>query len=87
MRLSTQEIDLLKSQLKALSDSAQIYLFGSRVDDTIRGGDIDLLVISDKLTMRDIRRLRIAFCTQFGEQKVDILLDDGSFQNPFAKKQ
>ena len=38
MRLSTKEIDLLKSQLKALSESAQIYLFGSRVDDTRRGG-------------------------------------------------
>ena len=85
MRLSTKEINLLKSQLKALSESAQIYLFGSRVDDTIRGGDIDLLVVSDKLSMRDLRRLRIAFCTQFGEQKIDILLDDGSFQNPFAK--
>lgn len=49
MRLDNREILLLKDTLKKLSNSAQLYLFGSRVDDTKKGGDIDLLVVSDML--------------------------------------
>jgi predicted nucleotidyltransferase len=66
-----------------MSESAQLYLFGSRVDDNKRGGDIDLIVVDKKLTQKDLRKLRINFCQVFGEQKIDILLDDGSFADPF----
>jgi len=62
-----------------------LYLFGSRVDDDRRGGDIDLLVVSDTLNKKDLRLLRVAFFEVFGEQKLDIVLDDGSFKNPFTK--
>lgn len=85
MRLSRDEIDLLKSTLNKLSKEAKLYLFGSRVDDNKRGGDIDLLVVSDKLTKKDLRTLRIEFCKVFGEQKLDILLDQGDFKDPFTK--
>ncbi|MDC7243021.1 MAG: nucleotidyltransferase domain-containing protein, partial [Sphaerochaetaceae bacterium] len=61
------------------------YLFGSRVDSTKKGGDIDLLVVSKKLEKKDIRTLRIEFCKNFGEQKIDILLDDGSLKKTFHK--
>lgn len=79
MRLTTEEIMTLKQTLKRLSPAARLYLFGSRTDDRMRGGDIDLLVVSDTLTKRDLRKLRIEFCQRFGEQKIDILLDDGQF--------
>lgn len=85
MRLSQAEIHLLKSVLADLSAEAKLYLFGSRVDDAKRGGDIDLLVISDQLQLKDLRPLRIRFFEQFGEQKMDIVLDDGSLQNPFVR--
>jgi len=85
MRLSQNEVTLLKEKLATLSKEAKLYLFGSRVDDSKRGGDIDLLVVSKKLTKKDLRRLRIAFFNVFGEQKLDILLDDGNFQNIFHK--
>jgi predicted nucleotidyltransferase len=83
MRLSSQEVTVLKNTLRAMSESAQLYLFGSRVDDNKRGGDIDLIVVDKKLTQKDLRKLRINFCQVFGEQKIDILLDDGSFADPF----
>lgn len=60
-----------------------MYLFGSRVDDDKRGGDIDLLVVSSHLTKRDLRQLRIDFCRRFGDQKLDVVLDDGAFNNVF----
>lgn len=85
MRLTLSQVDVLKNKLKALSESAQLYLFGSRVDDAKKGGDIDLLVVSKTLTKRDLRLLRIEFFNYFGEQKLDIILDDGTFKNPFHK--
>lgn len=85
MRLTRKEVNLLKEKLASLSKEAKLYLFGSRVDDSRRGGDIDLLVVSSKLTKKDLRKLRVAFFKVFGEQKLDILLDDGSFTKPFHK--
>ncbi|HFU77889.1 MAG TPA: nucleotidyltransferase domain-containing protein [Epsilonproteobacteria bacterium] len=85
MRLTDSQIIVLKRALKRLSSTAKLYLFGSRVDDTKKGGDIDLLVVSDELTKKDLRWLRIEFFKSFGEQKIDIILDDGSFQQPFHK--
>ena len=85
MRLTLSQVDVLKNKLKSLSESAQLYLFGSRVDDAKKGGDIDLLVVSKTLTKRDLRLLRIEFFNYFGEQKLDIILDDGTFKNPFHK--
>jgi len=85
VRLYKEQIDVLKNKLQTLSSSAKLYLFGSRVDDKKRGGDIDLLVISSELTKRDLRLLRIEFFKHFGEQKLDIVLDDGEFKNPFVK--
>jgi predicted nucleotidyltransferase len=85
MRLGQEQIALLKNKLKTLSLNAKIYLFGSRVDDTKRGGDIDLLVVSDELTKKDLRILRVEFFKHFGEQKLDIILDNGEFKNPFTR--
>ena len=61
-----------------------MYLFGSRVDDSKKGGDIDLLVMSDRLTRDDKRRIKTRLYELIGEQKIDILLaaDDS---DPFVK--
>jgi len=85
MRLSCEEIQTLKDTLMTLSPSAKLYLFGSRVDDTKQGGDIDLMVVSDCLSRKDISRLRIEFFKRFGEQKMDVLLDDGEFTPIFHR--
>ena len=85
MRLKDEEIKVLKDKLFSLSSKAKIYLFGSRVDDTKKGGDIDLLIISDELSKKDIRSLRLEFFKYFDEQKLDIILDDGTLKDPFTK--
>ena len=85
MRISDNQIKVLKDKLYILSTQAKLYLFGSRVDDEKRGGDIDLLIVDPLLTKRDLRTLRIDFFQHFGEQKLDILLDNGKFENPFSK--
>ena len=45
MRLSIKEIDLIKNKVQNIFGDTIIYLFGSRVDDTKQGGDIDLYII------------------------------------------
>ena len=48
MRLTEQQIQTIKQVVVMLAgDSAKITLFGSRVDDTKKGGDIDLLIYSN----------------------------------------
>jgi predicted nucleotidyltransferase len=47
LRLSIQEIKKIKSQVKVIFGEAVIYLFGSRVDDAKKGGDIDLYIIPE----------------------------------------
>ena len=85
MRLSQSEIDVLKTKLYTISSRAKLYLFGSRVDDSKKGGDIDLLVLDDTLTKKDLRALRVEFFKYFGEQKLDILLDSVELKNSFTK--
>ena len=56
-----------------------VWLLGSRVDDTKRGGDIDLLIEAKQNDVEEIVRAEIAFLTKLqmklGEQKKDVLLD------------
>jgi len=77
MRLTSQEIDTIKSSVLALDAGAHVYLFGSRVDDAKRSGDIDLLIESNILTKQDLRKVRRQFFERFGEQKMDLVLDSG----------
>ena len=45
MRLDDKTREIIKSEVASqLGAEASVRLFGSRVDDTQRGGDIDLLI-------------------------------------------
>jgi len=45
LRLSINEVQKIKNKVKIIFGEAVVYLFGSRVDDTKKGGDIDLYII------------------------------------------
>lgn len=48
MRLTPYQIETISKTVKDLAGSAaRVWLFGSRVDDQRRGGDVDLLVQLD----------------------------------------
>jgi len=53
-------------------------LFGSRIDDQRRGGDIDLFIPGNWSADEGLAR-RLAFCAelqqQLGEQKIDVILE------------
>lgn len=77
MRLNSFEQEMIKKAFIETFESGKIYLFGSRVDDSKRGGDIDLyLVPSQKFD--DEREKKISFLLKLdnyiGEQKIDVIL-------------
>ena len=45
MRLSKKEVEVIKFQTKKIFGEAEISLFGSRMDENKKGGDIDLYII------------------------------------------
>lgn len=76
MRLSNKEIEAIKSVVMEFDTNAEVKLFGSRTDDTKKGGDIDLLVISNKISFSDKISILIRLKEKIGEQKIDILVYD-----------
>ena len=48
MRLSTEKIENLKESITTILPNSKIYLFGSRVDDFKKGGDIDILIVANR---------------------------------------
>lgn len=77
MRLSPYYQFVIKKYFKEFFKSGDIYLFGSRVDDNKKGGDIDLyLVLNDHTNLFE---KKIKFLSrvkrELGEQKMDILFN------------
>jgi len=46
MRLTNKEIKIIKEVINNFLSETKIYLFGSRLDNNKKGGDIDLFIIS-----------------------------------------
>ena len=84
MRLTPQQQNAIVSAVSAVDAAAEVYLFGSRVDDAARGGDIDLLVVSALVDARARRTIRRRILDAIGEQKIDITAV-GDFADPFAR--
>jgi len=76
MRLTNSEVKAITSIFKEVFKSGQIYLFGSRVDDSLRGGDIDLYIQTDN--MDNLMEKKIEFLVslkrKIGEQKIDVVI-------------
>ena len=76
----------LKEQIHQCLPSAKVYLFGSRVDNEKRGGDIDILIIGERiLSLQEKRDIKISFYKKFGEQKIDLVSFENDDPVPFKK--
>jgi uncharacterized protein len=84
MRLRKEEILAIKDTVKELDAGCRIILFGSRADDSKKGGDIDLLLYSKKLKFNDKIKILARLNEKLGEQKIDIIIA-GNNLNPFVK--
>lgn len=74
MRVPREQLNFLKQQILSNAGNAKVYLFGSRTDDTQKGGDIDILILSEKkLSFTAKSRIKYSFYENFGEQKLDLV--------------
>ncbi|MBE0499767.1 MAG: nucleotidyltransferase domain-containing protein [Campylobacterales bacterium] len=75
MRLSIFEVQSIVDTFHEVFGDGKIYLFGSRVDETKKGGDIDLFI--DVPSCDDEHSKKIEFLTKLerkiGEQKIDVV--------------
>ena len=74
MRLSPAYRREIVDAVSRQDSDAVVYLFGSRVDDSKRGGDIDLLILSERITPAMKRKLKLRLYDRFGEQKIDLVV-------------
>jgi len=78
MRLKQYEIDTIKTHFANTFESGEIFLFGSRVNDSKRGGDIDLFLEITNHT--DLFEKKIKFLARLkrslGDQKIDIVFNE-----------
>jgi predicted nucleotidyltransferase len=85
MRLSAPASTAIRETVRSvLGPSATVRLFGSRADDSARGGDIDLLVETDKVVEQPtLVAARIGALLQMalGDQRIDVLISAPNVQD------
>ena len=77
MRITENEIKIIKSVVKSFFSNCKIYLHGSRLNDSRKGGDIDLFVVVRDIDYSQVSDLRYQINSQLSlrlmEQKVDVV--------------
>ena len=84
MRLRNSARESIVKAIKNIDPESEIYLFGSRANDSLKGGDIDLLIVTDKLTYDDKLTIKKRLFSEIEEQKIDIIISQ-SGDEPFVK--
>jgi predicted nucleotidyltransferase len=79
VRLQTKEATAIKQAVQNIfGKGSKVFLFGSRVDDTKKGGDIDLYI--ETTAHKDLFKKKIALLQklyeQLDEQKIDVVIND-----------
>ena len=77
MRLSEKYITVIKKNFNEFFKNGEIYLFGSRVDDSKKGGDIDLYFVLQEHSNLFEKKLKFLsrIKRELGEQKIDIVFN------------
>jgi predicted nucleotidyltransferase len=80
MRITENEITAIKKLAqKIFGKGTIVYLFGSRIDDNKKGGDIDLFITNKEKSNLTILS-KVEFLTELkliiGDQKIDVILDN-----------
>jgi predicted nucleotidyltransferase len=75
MRITEHEKNVIVEAVKNIDPDAKIWLFGSRTDDSKKGGDIDIAILSKKIKNEVMQKIQVRrfICNNIGEQKIDIV--------------
>ena len=78
MRLNQKHIDIIRAMARlCFGDDAKVWLFGSRVNDAAKGGDIDLYIEADGTPAECLKREMKFYANlqrQLGLQRIDIVV-------------
>lgn len=85
MRLTEAQQAAVVGAIRARDPDARVYLFGSRLNDKARGGDIDLLVISDRIAFEDEWGIRRDILDRIGWQKLDLIVRRSDARDAIAE--
>lgn len=84
MRLNTDQINAIKTTTQSVwGNAVQVILFGSRVHDTAKGGDIDLYLETDHPSLVSIINCKIRLEEQL-DIPVDLIVKPYGTQSPIA---
>ena len=86
-----QKISILESIEKILgTDYGKVLLYGSRVDDTLKGGDIDLVIQVEEAAQKEQFISKLSFIQaemkkRLGDRKIDVsvISENDSINDPF----
>ncbi len=75
MRLEKNEIEIVKKSIEAIFGKSKIYLFGSRLDNSKKGGDIDLFIVPENRdTLYEKKIKAIAKLERYLYKPIDIVV-------------
>lgn len=85
MRLSQPQVDVIcASAVKNFGRSARVWLFGSRIDEQSKGGDIDLYIEPEIQEPAELVDAKLHFLLelhkQLGQQKIDVVIRRADFK-------
>ncbi len=92
LRLTDSQIQTIKQATADIfGPEARVWLFGSRVDDSKRGGDIDLYLELPKIDEKEQKRLETRFWIRLqralGERRIDVVTHQaGTSLSPIQKQ-
>lgn len=82
MRLTEHAKSIIRDLAREhFGEHADIYLFGSRADDSMRGGDIDLYIDVPGVRenkARAVMKFNADLQVCLGEQRIDVIVRDGA---------
>jgi predicted nucleotidyltransferase len=84
VRITEPERQALVTAIRAVYAGAKIWLFGSRVEDTKKGGDIDIAILSRTIKLPERMKIRQKIEDALGEQKIDIIISEDG-KDPFFR--
>lgn len=95
MRLSEAQLSHISSVIQKLSRpySCKVYLYGSRTKDQLKGGDIDLLLLSDSSGVSHLHEKKYQILVEMkkspliGDRRIDLKIatQDDLKSDPFLK--
>jgi predicted nucleotidyltransferase len=87
VRLTSHQVQNIKlTAQEVFGPDVVVYLFGSRTDESRRGGDIDLYIDTPLSDPDEAARAKIRFLSRLkqkmGDQRIDLVLNESDETNP-----